>query len=117
MRAAAAAMRHAGQPLAASATRSATPTGARSPTPNAPTGCVSKPPAANPKAPSTSGLVAYLDGEPVGWCATEPRTAYPRLLRTRTPWVGRDEEHVLPHRVVRGDRKSTRLNSSHVKIS
>src|SRR5882672_9003950 len=31
------------------------------------------------KARTTSGLVAYLDGEPVGWCAVEPRTAYPRL--------------------------------------
>ena len=46
----------------------------------------------NPKAASTSGLVAYLDGEPVGWCAVEPRTAYPRLLRTRTPWTGRAED-------------------------
>ncbi|WP_405726818.1 GNAT family N-acetyltransferase [Streptomyces sp. NBC_01537] len=54
----------------------------------------------DPKAPSTSGLVAYLGGgpgggpggEPVGWCAIEPRTAYPRLLRTRTPWTGRDED-------------------------
>ncbi|WP_371544470.1 GNAT family N-acetyltransferase [Streptomyces sp. NBC_00554] len=46
----------------------------------------------NPKARSTSGLVAYLGEEPVGWCAVEPRTAYPRLLRTRTPWTGRDED-------------------------
>ncbi|MFF4349567.1 GNAT family N-acetyltransferase [Streptomyces sp. NPDC001530] len=46
----------------------------------------------DPEARSTSGLVAYLDGEPVGWCAVEPRTAYPRLLRTRTPWTGRDED-------------------------
>src|SRR2546426_508045 len=30
---------------------------------------------------ATCGLVAYLDGDPVGWCAVEPRTAYPRLLR------------------------------------
>lgn len=29
---------------------------------------------------------------PVGWCAVEPRTAYPRLLRTWTPWTGRDED-------------------------
>lgn len=43
-------------------------------------------------ATSTSGLVAYLDGEPVGWCAVEPRTAYPRLLRTRVPWTGRQED-------------------------
>ncbi|MGW3413078.1 N-acetyltransferase family protein [Streptomyces sp. NPDC000888] len=46
----------------------------------------------NPEARSTSGLVAYLGDEPVGWCAVEPRTAYPRLLRTRTPWTGRDED-------------------------
>jgi hypothetical protein len=38
----------------------------------------------HPESATTSGLVAYLDGEPVGWCAVEPRTAYPRLLlRTR----------------------------------
>jgi GNAT superfamily N-acetyltransferase len=46
----------------------------------------------HPSAVSTSGLVAYLDGEPVGWCAVEPRTAYPRLLRMRVPWSGRDED-------------------------
>jgi GNAT superfamily N-acetyltransferase len=44
-----------------------------------------------PNARTTSGLVAYLDGEPVGWCAVEPRTAYPRLLRTPVPWQDRDE--------------------------
>jgi GNAT superfamily N-acetyltransferase len=41
---------------------------------------------------ATSGLVAYLDGKPAGWCAVEPRTAYPRLLRARVPWAGRDED-------------------------
>lgn len=46
----------------------------------------------NPDAPTTTGLIAYLDGEPVGWCAVEPRTAYRRLLKMRTPWVGRDED-------------------------
>lgn len=30
---------------------------------------------------SPPGLVAYLDGEPVGWCAVEPRANYPRLGR------------------------------------
>ncbi len=46
-----------------------------------------------PEARTTSGLVAYLDGEPVGWCAVEPRTAYPRLLlRTLVPWAGRAED-------------------------
>ena len=47
----------------------------------------------HPKSDTTSGLVAYLDGEPVGWCAVEPRTAYPRLLlKTRVPWEGREED-------------------------
>ena len=42
---------------------------------------------------TTSGLVAYLDGEPVGWCAVEPRTEYRGLLRNnRVPWEGRDED-------------------------
>jgi len=46
-----------------------------------------------PESGSTSGLVAYLDGEPAGWCAVEPRTAYPRLLlKTRVPWEGRAED-------------------------
>lgn len=30
------------------------------------------------------GLLAYRDGEPVGWCAVEPRAAYPVLERSRT---------------------------------
>jgi GNAT superfamily N-acetyltransferase len=47
----------------------------------------------HPESDMTSGLVAYLDGEPVGWCAVEPRSAYPRLLRnTRVPWDGRGED-------------------------
>ena len=42
---------------------------------------------------TTSGLVAYLDGEPVGWCAIEPRTAYTGMLRnSRVPWEGRTED-------------------------
>jgi GNAT superfamily N-acetyltransferase len=42
---------------------------------------------------TTSGLVAYIDGEPVGWCAVEPRTAYAGLLRVyRVPWEGRQED-------------------------
>jgi hypothetical protein len=45
-----------------------------------------------PKARATSGLVAYLDGDPAGWCAVEPRTVYARLLRTRVPWAGRTED-------------------------
>lgn len=30
------------------------------------------------------GLVAYLDGEPVGWLGLGPRTAYPRLVGNTT---------------------------------
>lgn len=29
------------------------------------------------------GLLAYANGEPVGWCALAPREAYPRLERSR----------------------------------
>jgi GNAT superfamily N-acetyltransferase len=39
-----------------------------------------------------TGVVAFLDGEPAGWCAVEPRTAYRRLLRSRLVWDGRDED-------------------------
>ena len=47
----------------------------------------------HPGAKTTSGLVAYLDGEPVGWCAVEPRPAYIGLVRNnRVPWEGRDED-------------------------
>jgi GNAT superfamily N-acetyltransferase len=47
----------------------------------------------HPASDRTSGLVAYLDGEPVGWCAVEPRTAYEGLVRnSRVPWEGRDQD-------------------------
>jgi GNAT superfamily N-acetyltransferase len=47
----------------------------------------------HPESDVTSGLVAYLDGEPVGWCAVEPRTAYEGLVRNhRVPWEGRAED-------------------------
>jgi GNAT superfamily N-acetyltransferase len=47
----------------------------------------------HPESDTTSGLVAYLDGEPVGWCAVEPRSAYHGLARSfRVPWEGRDED-------------------------
>ena len=29
------------------------------------------------------GILAYAGGEPVGWCAVEPRVVYPRLARSR----------------------------------
>jgi GNAT superfamily N-acetyltransferase len=48
--------------------------------------------AGHAKSDTTSGLVAYLEGEPVGWCAIEPRTAYGGLLRNnRVPWAERAE--------------------------
>ena len=59
----------------------------------------------NSRAKTTTGLVAYLPhpeerrgaaprrGEPVGWCAVEPRLNYEGLLRVyRVPWLGRDED-------------------------
>jgi GNAT superfamily N-acetyltransferase len=47
----------------------------------------------HPGSETTSGLVACLDGEPVGWCAVAPRSDHPRLLlRTRVPWEGRAED-------------------------
>ena len=47
----------------------------------------------HPRSRSTIGLVAYLDDEPVGWCAVEPRSAYGGLVRNaRVPWVGREED-------------------------
>jgi GNAT superfamily N-acetyltransferase len=47
----------------------------------------------HPESDTTSGLIAFLDGEPVGWCAVEPRTAYEGLVRNnRVPWEGRAED-------------------------
>jgi len=47
----------------------------------------------DPEAGATSGLVAYLDGEPAGWCAVEPRPAFTGLVRNnRVPWDGRAED-------------------------
>ena len=45
-----------------------------------------------PAAEHTSGLVAYLEDEPVGWVAVEPRIAYPKLRTLRVPWTGRRED-------------------------
>ncbi|WP_205314597.1 GNAT family N-acetyltransferase [Nocardioides houyundeii] len=53
----------------------------------------------DPGSSATSGLVAYLAAEPVGWCAVEPRSRYDGLARAyKVPWLGRsedpDDEHV-----------------------
>ncbi|HEX3815361.1 MAG TPA: DUF1905 domain-containing protein [Mycobacteriales bacterium] len=46
-----------------------------------------------PESTTTTGLVAYVDGEPVGWCAVDPRPANPRLLsHCPVPWVDRTED-------------------------
>jgi GNAT superfamily N-acetyltransferase len=46
-----------------------------------------------PGSGTTSGLVAYLGDEPVGWCAVEPRASYEGLRRVfRVPWEGRSED-------------------------
>lgn len=46
----------------------------------------------DPAAVTTSGLVAYVERQPAGWVAVEPRTAYPKLRTLRVPWRGRDED-------------------------
>ena len=47
----------------------------------------------HPGSATTSGLVAFIDGEPAGWCAVEPRPHYGGLVRSaRVPWEGRDED-------------------------
>ncbi|MCF4121610.1 GNAT family N-acetyltransferase [Antribacter sp. KLBMP9083] len=46
----------------------------------------------DPDAPATSGLVAYVDGEPAGWVAVAPRTEYRRYRNSSVPWAGRHED-------------------------
>jgi GNAT superfamily N-acetyltransferase len=48
--------------------------------------------AGDPGAAETVGLVAYLDGEPVGWVAVAPRPTYRRLFGSNVPWDGRHED-------------------------
>src|SRR4029079_14344912 len=51
----------------------------------------------NRKAQETSGLIAYVDGEPVGWSSVARRADHPRLLRDfRVPWLGRNEDRTDP---------------------
>jgi GNAT superfamily N-acetyltransferase len=45
-----------------------------------------------PRSSVTSGLVAYVEDEPAGWVAVEPRTAYPKLRTNRVCFAGRDED-------------------------
>ena len=51
----------------------------------------------NPEANRTSGLVAFIAGEAVGWCAVEPRVEYAGLVRNqRVPWADRAEDRADP---------------------
>ena len=40
----------------------------------------------------TSGLIGYLDGEPAGWVAVEPRENYPRVWSRKQAWMRMDPE-------------------------
>ncbi len=46
----------------------------------------------HPGSGTTSGLVAYLGDEPIGWCAVEPRAEFPHLITMPVPWAGRAED-------------------------
>lgn len=52
----------------------------------------------DPGAANTSGLIAYLDDEPAGWCAVAPRPDYEGLVRNsnQTAWRGRKENRADP---------------------
>ena len=40
----------------------------------------------------TSGLVGYVDGEPAGWVAVEPREGYPRIWARQKAWMRMDPD-------------------------
>lgn len=40
----------------------------------------------------TSGLIGYVDGEPAGWVAVEPRDNYPRIWSRKQPWMRADPD-------------------------
>ena len=44
----------------------------------------------------TSGLVAYIDGEPAGWCNVEPRPNFPDITDTRIATKKRGEDRADP---------------------
>jgi hypothetical protein len=46
----------------------------------------------HPTSGTTSGLLAYIDGEPAGWCNVEPRADYQRLAGMPVPWSGRTQD-------------------------
>ena len=48
--------------------------------------------AGDPDSPATSGIVAYLGDEPVGWCEVGPRSGFRRVRNSPVAWKGRDED-------------------------
>ena len=40
----------------------------------------------------TSGLIGYVDGEPAGWVAVEPRINYPRIWARQKSWMRMDPD-------------------------
>ncbi|NHA69555.1 GNAT family N-acetyltransferase [Phycicoccus flavus] len=40
----------------------------------------------------TSGLLGFVDGEPAGWVAVEPRERYPRIWARRRTWMRMDPD-------------------------
>ena len=68
------------------------------------------------------GVLAYVDGEPAGWCAIAPRTEYPKLDRTRVT-AAVDDKAVwsvvcfLVLRPMRGRGLSKRLLSAAVELA
>jgi GNAT superfamily N-acetyltransferase len=67
------------------------------------------------------GLVAYLDGEAVGWCAVGPRSRYARAIATPS-YKGRDpaeDERVwlIPCLFVRKDQRGSGIGDSLVRAA
>ncbi|PRZ03241.1 acetyltransferase (GNAT) family protein [Isoptericola sp. CG 20/1183] len=51
----------------------------------------------DPESSTTSGLVAFEDGEPIGWVAVAPRPTYRRYYgRSPVVWSGRQEDRDDP---------------------
>lgn len=46
----------------------------------------------DPRATSTIGIVAFVEGEPAGWAAVDARSAFQRLRGSPVPWAGREED-------------------------
>ncbi|MCR2763396.1 GNAT family N-acetyltransferase [Microbacterium sp. zg.B48] len=46
----------------------------------------------DPRATETIGIVAYVDGDPAGWCAVDARGVFGRLRGSPVPWKDRDED-------------------------